>query len=295
MKKALMIAFTAIFAVALVLGCTGGGETKTTPGSGTGDGYTFKVEPTTIQGGGVATVQFTMTNMFDEKMDNVDVKMKSGTVPSSYTVSGGITDQMLVPGQEFPVVFTITAPNQNGQINPVIEACFDYTTEFYWDSAFMPVTLATEEVSLDKGASTGPITVTVSGLDKAYVKSDMESKGVGAIGLSNNWQGEIKDFKNITITVNDQNYFKSFEIGYAGCKGKASETNKINTIQLSSSYADCTILKGITAKNGIQPTLTINLDKYNLTEIKVDRFSGIAKYNYCYEVPLGTLISQKVG
>jgi hypothetical protein len=298
MKKALMIAFTAIFAVALVLGCTGGGETKTVPGSGTGDGYTFKVEPTTIQGGGVATVQFTITNPFEKNMDNVSVKMKSGTVPSSYKSDpvDGMTGQMLVPGQEFPVVFTITAPNQNGQINPVVQVCFDYGTEFYWDSAFMPVTLAIEEVSLDKGASTGPISVTVSGLDKAYVKNDTEGKGVGAIGLKNEWQGEIKDFKDTTINVAAATYLKSFNISYAGCFGTADQkTSKLWTINLKSGGTNCGVLKGITAKNGIQPTLTINLNKETKTDITVDRFSGTTTYNYCYEVPLGTLISQKVG
>jgi hypothetical protein len=166
MRKAIAAIFIAMFAVAFVLGCTGGAPKSTT---GAGSGYTLTVSPQEVMTGGMSTFDLRLTNPFEKSMN--DVMVTTPEISDPYTVSGQINTSgtSILPGQTYPVLMTLDVLDTAfGKLeNKNIQVCFNYTTDYYFDTAKKSKT-GTEDFSTGQGQTSGPITVTPSGLNLLY-------------------------------------------------------------------------------------------------------------------------------
>lgn len=272
MKKVIFV-FALLFGMAFILGCIGEKKEEKKVGD-----YTLTVTPKNVIAGGVVTVDLRIKNSFEKELKDLSASIK-GT-PTSYDVSGDTSGQTIPPNQEFPIIWTITTPDTDLRqtINPTIEICFDYETSFYFDVSIRNKTLVGEEVALQRGYSSGPISVAQIGLDNIFIDKE---KGIGTLDIKNNWVGKIKEIKNISFSY--KGIINEINISYSKCSGN----------YLSSSEENCDILKNeIAIGEGIAAKVEIGIDKEmaSPTEVNIERIDGIVKYSYCYDIDVGTIV-----
>ncbi len=289
MKNQLLFVLAAMFAIVFVFGCIGGGEEETEGMAGAG--YTLNVNPQQVIAGGVITVDLRLQNIFEKDMENVVAEM-TGLPKGKYTgAEEPIEIGTIVAGQEFPAIWTIETPDTEIKqtITPTIEVCFDYTTDFFFDTSIRPKELAAEEVSLQSSYSSGPITVSQIGLDNIFIKEGDTTSVAGSLNIQNNWQGKIKKINKISIDVSTDGLISDATIGYAKCGGTDTE--------ITPSGTDCDILENeLAIGDGITGKITITLDSGASTDtIEIERINGKAEYTYCYDIPVGTITVCPVG
>jgi hypothetical protein len=303
--KLYMYAFIALFAVALIFGCTLGGGTNKTTTNQTG---ALKVTPTQIISGGSATIQYTLTNSYDNTMKDVRISLLD--VPSSYSGTRNLTAiSSIVTNQQYPAIFTITAPsalNLKQTITPKIEVCYKYDTNYYFDTVLKTTALATETAPTTSGSSTGPVSVTELGLDQVFTDTGLSatntSNHMGELQITNTGSGKIISFNNITATV-VSDYIDSLVLSYSDCaSGTApippsmqtqSNSHHTSSQQLISDASTCSILNNTLAiSNGLTATMdmTTNAAAASLTSIKTETVNGVVSFNYCYDVPVGSIV-----
>ena len=273
MKK-MVVLFALIFAAALVFGCIGGRDD--TPA--VGNEYSITVSPRSIFEGGVTTIDVRIRNVFENDLENVNIKMVG--LPSAYQESGHTVNVGdILPGQEYPIIMTIGAPDTvrvQQIITPKIEVCYEYTTDFFFDSSFVPRGVV-EDISLSRRHSSGPISLNVVGFDRVH-----SSAVTGSMAISNTGIGEISRINKIEIAETLEG--SSARLSYSKCTG-------MNRIVPDT--GDCNILatKSI-VRNGITATLRfegIGFDFDTETRAGVDRASGEIETMYCYEIDVGTI------
>jgi len=271
----------ALFAVALVLGCTGlggGAQNQTTTGPVT-------VTPTQLVGGGTATVQYTLTNNYENEMSNVKISVLG--VPSGYTVSssGMITTSKIVANQQYPAIFTIKAPSVSIKqtLTPKIQVCYDYTTNYYFDSALKTSALAGETVTTESAASTGPISVTQLGLDNLFV-TQKDEEHTGSLQITNTGGGKIIQFNSIKMNkpVGTTNV-ASIGLSYSDCGSSTTTELKPSSCSLLSNTL--AVANGLT----VTATVTTSTDPAKLTAVATERTEGSVSTNYCTDIPIGTI------
>ena len=273
MKREFIFVLIAFFALAFVFGC-GSKEVEET-----GSGYTMSVNPTNVVASGVVTVNMRLQNIFEKDMTNTVAEM-SGFPRGQFTgADAAINVGTIVSNQEYPVIWTITTPDTQIQqsITPTVEVCFDYETEFLFDLAIKPRLLAAETVQLQKGVTSGPVTVSTMGLDELYASI------TGSLNIQNNWQGQISKFNSLEINHATGGLIRSIVVQYSQCGGNS------NSIRLGDT--NCDILSNKNAiGNGMTPIVKINLvDSLPTERIEVERITGTVDYTYCYNVPVGTI------
>ena len=282
MKKEGLIILIALFALAFTFGCTMGGEKSNN--TNTGNGYTLKVSPKNVISEGVITIDLRLKNIFDNDMNNVEATIKD--IPSTFTGTEKVEGVTIVKGQEYPMIWSITTPSTDlkQSINPKVEVCFDYTTNFYFDTALVPRDKATEEVQVQSGYSNGPISVTQMGLDKIFLKEDGTGFITGSLDIKNNWQGHIQSINKITITPSGL----TGGIKYASCGGDTVTT-------ITPSTANCGILNNnLAIGDGLITTIKLSTTSGG-SSISTERTNGEVDYTYCYDIPLGTITVCPVG
>ena len=273
MKKMLVL-FALVFAAALVFGCIGGGEEDET----IGNEYSVSVSPRNIFEGGVSTIDFRVRNIFENDMENVVIKMSG--LPAAYQDAGHITNVGdILPGQEYPIIMTISAPSDvrvSQDINPKIEVCYEYKTDFFFDSSFIPRGVV-EETSLSRRHSRGPISINVIGFDRVH-SSDV----TGSLGIVNTGIGEISSINKLEIT--ETLIGSSAKLSYSRCQGGSV---------INPDMENCDILSTKTiVRNGITSTIRFEGIDFGFdteTRAGVDRASGEVEIEYCYEVNVGTI------
>ncbi|MCD6546973.1 MAG: hypothetical protein J7K22_00245 [Nanoarchaeota archaeon] len=282
MKKT-MVFLAAMFALAFVFGCIGGEKEEETP---SGEGYTLKVNPQTVVAGGVVTIDLRIKNIFEKDMENVVAKLE-GIPKTGYSGAETVDVGTIVANQEFPVIWTISTPDTEIKqtITPTAEICFDYTTDFYFDTAIVPRDLAAEEVQLQSGCSTGPLEVSEVGLDRIFIKESGDTKLAGSLNIQNTWQGKIKEIKKIEISASTDGLIDSYGVSYAKCGDEST------TSIPASGDTDCDILSNeLAIGNGLTAKVNIALDSGATTDtIEIERINGKIEYTYCYDVDIGTI------
>jgi hypothetical protein len=277
-----IIVLVAVFALAIAFGCTSGGnETNNTS---TGVGYTISAKPQTVISEGVVTIELRLKNIFDNDMKNVHVSLKD--MPGFSEPEEKNIDTIM-RGQEYPIIWSLTAPETDLKqtVSPKVEVCFDYTTNFYFDTAITPKNLATEEVQTQSSYSNSPLTVSPIGLDKLFLTGKNSNYVTGSLDIKNNWIGKIKEIKEISITPGNK---LDGGIKYASC---GSDTSK----KITPNSGDCSILSNSLAiSNGLISTVKLTTD-YTGDTIKVSRTNGVVKYTYCYDIDVGTITVCPVG
>lgn len=284
MKTSYLLAFMAILAVALVFGCNfpGGGTNKTNASAG---GVT--VTPTQMIAKGTATVQYTLVNNYENDMKNVKISLLDA--PSGYKLSsdGIINTGTIVANQQYPAIFTITAPDVSVKqtLTPKIHVCYDYTTSYFFDAALKTSDLASETATVEKGASTGPLTISALGFDSIFITAPNEDH-VGSLQISNAGTGKITAFNSIKINSPTSANLASANVAYSDC-GPATEITPSTP-----SATNCKILNNALAvSKGLTATLTIKtkVNPTALTAVATERLDGSVLVNYCYDVSVGTL------
>ncbi|MCD6575542.1 MAG: hypothetical protein J7K73_00070 [Nanoarchaeota archaeon] len=284
MKKEGIIVLIALFALAFSFGCIGGGGEENETAAG--NGYTINVNPKTVIAGGVITVELRLKNIFDNDMSDLSAVIKD--LPSSFGTPEENTGILITRGQEYPIIWTIEAPETDLKqtVSPKIEVCFDYVTNFYFDTALVPKDKVTEAIQVQSGYSNGPIKVTQVGLDKIFLK-DGTSYTTGSLNIQNNWQGRIERINEIKITPPAENV-ASEGVKYAKC---GNDT----TTSIKPEDTNCDILENkLAIGDGLTATVKITTD-YDGSDIKVERTNGEINYTYCYEIPMGTITVCPVG
>lgn len=210
MKRLAFVALT-MFVLIFALGCSG--KQEAAPGSG--PGYTMTVTPTEVITDGPVTIDLRLENIFDKDMDNVTVTMKD--VPGIYNKNGEITlaDKVkITKGQTYPAIMMLSS-NRAGSISGKhVTVCFDYDSEYYFDIGLKSKKQATEQLSVDSGASNGPLDVAVSGFENVFYESGGQP---GSLTLSNNWQGKISKIYRVSAQFPD-GAVKSGSLSIAGCE-----------------------------------------------------------------------------
>ncbi len=277
MKKTIYL-FALVFAAALVFGCLGNGDDPTP----TGD-YTLSVEPRSVMDGGVVTLDLRIRNSFEKSINNIDIDMVG--LPSAYQEPGhSVNIAEIMPGQEYPMIMTIGTTGDlrtEQRLNPDIEVCFDYETDFFFDSSFIP-TGSTEQVSLDRGQTRGPITISTSGFDRIH-RQDV----TGSLNIQNDWIGEIARINRVEIYESLEG--SNVELGYSRCTAG-------NVMQPGA--GDCAILENRAAiRNGITATLSFKGIGFNFggDRAGIDRAAGSVDVTYCYEIPVGSITVMPTG
>jgi len=284
MKREMMFVLVTFFALAFTFGCINGGGEKTNESS-TGNGYTINVNPRTIISEGVITIELRLNNIFENDMTGVEAKIKD--IPSTFTGTDPVSEITIVKGQEYPIIWSITSPSTElkQNINPKVEVCFNYTTNFYFDTAIVPRDLTTEETQVQNGYSNGPVTVTQMGLDKIFLKNGGTGYTTGSLDIKNNWQGHIKSINNITIIPSEG---LSAGIKYASCGGEDSTS-------ITPTTEGCDILSNnLAIGDGLITTIKLTTE-YSGDSIKTERTNGEVDYTYCYDIPVGTITVCPVG
>ena len=282
MKKGWIFIFAVLFALTFTFGCTSGGKGNATTG---GEAYTLNVNPRTVISGGVITVDLRINNIFDNDMKDLSANIND--LPSTFTGADKISDITIVKGQSYPVIWSINAPETDlkQNINPKVHVCFNYTTNFYFDTALVPKTLATENVQLQTGYSNGPLSVSQMGLDKIFLRETGTSYTAGSLDIKNTWQGKIESINNITL-MPPSNLNEG--VKYAKCGSDVTTTIVPDT-------GDCSILSNkLAIGDGIIGTVKLNTT-YADNSIKVERTNGIIDYTYCYDVDIGDVTVCPVG
>jgi hypothetical protein len=283
MRKEWMFILVILFALAFTFGCTGTGGKKNATTSG--DAYTLNVNPRTVISGGVITIDLRLNNIFDNDMKELSASIKD--LPSTFSGADEISGITIVKGQSYPVIWSIATPETDlkQNINPKVQVCFNYTTNFYFDTAVVPKTLATENVQLQSGYSNGPVSVSQMGLGKIFLKSAGIGYTLGSLDIRNAWQGKIGSINNITLTAPSD---LKEGIKYAKCGGDTSVT-------ITPDSGDCKILSNkLAIGDGIISTIKLNTT-YAGDSVKVERTSGIIDYTYCYDVDIGDVMVCPVG
>ena len=288
MKKLAFVAL-AMFAIVFALGC--GGKTEAgTPGSSSGAGYTLTVMPTEIIEGGTATIDLRLENIFQENMDNVKVKFKD--VGSIYTGTQGTTTVgTIMPGQTYPVILSLDGNDEGTLSGKNIQVCFDYDTEYYFDVGLKSNDKATEQLSVESGASSGPMSVSVTGLENVFFNNQ---KGTGALTLSNTWIGKILKITTISADFPIGTYITNGTLGISTCSDSAlSSTDKKATLS-STDITNCKILTNdVAIGNGLTLKAEVGTSIQTSTTM-VERVLGNVVYNYCYDIPLPTITIKSV-
>jgi hypothetical protein len=283
MRKAIAAIFIAMFAVAFVLGCTG--AKKETPGAGAG--YTLAVSPQEVMTGGMSTMDLRLTNSFEKSM--TDVMVTTPEISEPYAVSGYIntTGTNILPGQTYPVLMTLDVHDTAfGKLeNKNIQVCFNYTTSYYYDVAKKSKS-GTEEFSTGQGQTSGPITVTPSGLNMLYLENN---KTTGSLTIANNWQGSIEKINKITATLPNGLSGIEMKIG-SNCSGAQTAAASDATLQKDSIGCDILHNKGIIA-SGLTVVTALNETSDTAGVVRVQ---GTIDYNYCYKIPIPTITVKTV-
>jgi hypothetical protein len=283
MKTSYLFAFTALFAVALVFGCIGGssgGTNNQTNASGA-----LKVTPTQTVAGGTITIQYTLTNSYENDMKNVQISLIG--VPSNYGIPTPQTITTIVAKQQYPAIFTITAPPSidiKQTLSPKLEVCFNYDTNYFFDMLFKTTSLATETATAESGYSTGPISVTQMGLDTIFTNTQDH---VGSLQITNIGSGKITNFGSISISkAAGSLYVNSIGLSYSTCGGTTGSGI------LTPSGTDCSILgNALAITNGLTATVKMSTTTAanQIHAITTERVDGKVTTTYCYDTPVGTL------
>ena len=239
--------------------------------------------PTELITDGQATVDLRITNIFDKEMTNTLVKYKD--VSSIYvpiSEQEGVSVGNVLPGQTYPVIMTIKGSSVGTLSGKNIEVCFDYETEYYFDIGLKDKTKAAEKLSVESGASSGPMNISVVGLENVFYENE---KATGALTLKNNWQGRIKQIDEVTIQFPLASGINSGSIAISDCSGTSSITE---------SQEGCSILSNeVAIANGLTLRANVEVDS-DEKGVAVERVLGTVNYNYCYEIPLPTITIKSV-
>jgi len=289
-----MFAFVALLAVAFIFGCTGGEEEQ----PGVGEGYTLEVSDTSVVGGSVVNLKLTLTNQYEEAMENIEAKL-TGFDLTRFTVDQNEQDVgTLESGESFPIVWTITAPEKEKgteTFNPKIQVCFDTKQTYFFDSVLLPKGYAEELPTLTSGYSKGALSITQSGLNEIYTKEGGRT-AKGAIELKNIGNGKIKEIYYATIKVPTITGHAADIVGrslsYSSCEGDCSVDNG-ETCLIGGEYNGfnnpCDKFKQeIIVQNGLTLTTGITVND-EIEEPVVIRPTGEVSYHYCYEIDVGTI------
>ncbi|VVB75443.1 Uncharacterised protein [Candidatus Tiddalikarchaeum anstoanum] len=225
MKKTILI----LIAVLLIAGCTGGSQqtnTRTGPASGTLE-TSASLEDSSIPAGESTQMEVTLTNMFSQPLENIDIKVEPTITGLSYNVNGATSlDSNDTRKWDIEI---ITLPGMNKRvynIYPVI--CFDYAEEY---KGFFTISNGSAPTSeLDTSLSeNGPIDINVEGLSSFNARNTekldvkvlyaFNSNMVGGTGLYTD-ESELKftsgyfkldalnnKLKLTTLEGGSQNYF----------------------------------------------------------------------------------------
>jgi len=284
MKTSYLYAFIALFAIALVFGCISNTSNQTNKTTGE-----LTVTPTQVVGGGPVTIQYMLTNNYENNMKNTTVSLLG--VPSSYSPPDPITAGIVMPDQQYPIIFQITAPNVGVKqtVTPKIQVCYDYDTNYYFDTVLKTTAIATETAPTESGYSTGPISVTQMGLDSVFTDTGTGSVShTGSMQITNTGNGKIIRFNQLAINSSGSTYVECPKLSYSEC-GK-----EICTVEykVASTDTGCSILSNSLAiSNGLTATIKFDTNEASrtITSATPNRLNGIVSVNYCYEIPVDTI------
>lgn len=289
MKKLAFLAL-AMFVLVFALGCTGEQQTETKAGTSSGQGWTMTVNPTDVVEGGLITIDLRVENPYQEDMNNVAVDFKD--VPKTYLVGdyGKVSGVSILPGQSYPVILQIDAKQPGTISGRNIKVCFDYDTEYYYDIGLKTKSQATEELQTESGASDGPLSVTVTGLENIFYEN---GRGTGSMTLDNAGNGKMVEFKSIQADIPVGTYIKNGSLSISTCSDVTTSADTPVKL-LSSDKTSCAILSNdVAIANGLVLRTEVGVDKEQ-TDLTVERITGNVNYNYCYEIPLPTITINEV-
>ena len=263
--------------------------------------YNVSVTPTTIVPGGVSTIRFTVNNEFERSIRNVIVSVSD--VPGGYSVSPRTSNLGDIPsGQARPQVITITAPTNvhlTQLITPKISVCYNYKTDFYSDMIFNsyenpPTTTPPHHA----GYTNGPISVSVSNFE-GYPSSENPTV-VSGISINNIGNGKIVKINsiNVSITVpSGESYsINGMNATFFDCSNSGTPSNGAVSVSVDNSKCD-KFNSPVILSTGLQGSLTIGTqgsvskdEQYNIQTL-----SGTIDFDYCYDVPVGSITVKPVG
>ena len=277
MKTETIVLIAAVFSLALAFGCIGGGgENQTT----SGEAYTLDLSQKMINPEGSTFINLKIKNIFDDDMTNVSISLKDAP---GFTIANQTQNGVIIPkGQEYTANWQLTAPSTDLRqtVQPKIRVCFDYDTNFYFDTAIIPTDKSTEKVQTLSGHSNGPISISEMGLDKIYLTGNNFAQG--SLSIKNNWIGKINSISEISITSGKD---LSGGIWYSSCGSYSS--SKITNCDLFN--------KSLAIGNGLTASIRLNATKSNLDDIELSRTTGIVKYRYCYDIDVGVITVCPIG
>jgi len=301
MKTSYLYAFIALFAIALVFGCitnTGSNQTNQSTGG-------LTVTPTQVVASGPVTIQYMLINNYENNMEDVRISLLN--VPSTYEVEKSvITTPIIAPTQQYPAVFVIkTDPgiSLKQTISPKLEVCYNYSTNYYFDTVLKTTSIATETAPTESGYSTGPISVTQMGLDSVFTDTDLKTY-TGSLKITNTGNGKITKIKmlNIDESIGSTN-IDDVKLAYSTCggtEGSASLAGRVIGITGMSSGPPITIPvvpvcdvfnNTLAIQNGLTATVKMKTttEAAGITSATPERIEGQVEFTYCYELPVGTI------
>lgn len=292
MKKEI-IYFVLISLVLLISTTSLGCNNKKANVTDSGAGYTISVNPQNVVAGGTVVVDVRVTNTYENDMSNAKAAIYN--VPTGYTgIEGSGADPLggtiISKGQEAPAIWTISTPDTTlkESFSPKVEICFDYITNYQFQSAFRQAK-ALAEVELSSAVSTGPIGVSAIGADSIFVKKDEQQLRSVTLDISNNANGYIKEIKSIKFTVpKASNIVSAGKIVYTTCGASASagSTADLNMSGCANFGKKQVVSAGITTKLEM---ITKDSGDAAATNPVIDKLSGSMAYTYCYEIQAGTI------
>jgi len=285
MKKLAFVAL-AMFVLVFALGCTGGKKET----SGVGSGYTLSVTPTELITNGTTTIDLRLENVFDKDMTNVQVWLKDVS-HSAYQIDGeqNGTNKIgtIMPKQTYPVIMSLTSERAGTISGKHIEVCFEYDTEYYFDIGMKSKKQASEVLSVESGASSGPLSVSATGFENIFYEN---GKGTGTLSLANNWIGKISKINSISAEFPTGGDLTSGLIAISGCTSTATTNAKLDGTDTDK----CGILSNdVAIANGLTLRAEVNVNKLATTST-VERTQGNVNYTYCYQIEMPTITISSV-
>ena len=296
--KEKILAMGVLVSVLFLFGCTMpnfGGKTQK-PSQ-----YNISVTPRTIVPGGVSTIRFTVNDKYERSLRDVTVSVSD--VPGGYSVSPTTSNLGDIPaGQARPQVITITAPSDvhlTQVITPKISVCYNYKTDFYGDMIFNsyenpPTTVPPHH----SGCTNGPVSVSISNFE-GYPSSENPNV-VSGISINNIGNGRIMKVNSINVsmtTPTGQSYsITGMNVTFFDCTNSGTTSNGAVSVSINNDKCD-KFNSPVILSGGLQGSLMIetygNVSKDKQYDIQT--LSGTVDFDYCYDVPVGSITVRPVG
>ncbi|MBN1924096.1 MAG: hypothetical protein JW791_05055 [Nanoarchaeota archaeon] len=276
--------------IVLLAGCTGGGqEVDTTPAGGTLT-MNVAIDDNLIEQGGSTSIDLSITNMFSNDIENIDIIMEPRTTGISYVVTGpdsvedGVTEEWTI---ELSTSAGLNPRTYN--LYPVI--CFDYTQEHI---GYFRASRGTPSDGVDYTLSdTGPLDISFSGLSSLNSNEEQKMDVLVSFDLGNKISGgsSIYEDENELSFVSGQFKLDTVEQSLILKTNEGGANNYLNTgsdnncvVQTGGDYmgyAVCyfTPSAGYDASKDFDFDIIVNRDL--MSEIE-SSFSTEVTYRYCF-------------